>query len=173
MAKLYQLSDQYRRLMDMIDDALDNEELSEDDLQMFIDTVESIEDSIAVKCENIVKLLMNLQGDVLAFKEEEKRLAKRRKYMENKVDGLKNYMDNMLRNANIDNLNAGSFTIKYHKTNPSVEIVDINKIPAQYRIKQEDKINKTDLLKALKSLKDGETIEGVKLITDKTHMRIS
>lgn len=173
MSKLYQLSDQYRRLMEMVDDALDNEVLSEDDLQMFVDTLESVEDSIAVKCENIVKFIKNLEGDVNAFKAEEKRLATKRKYMENKVEGLKSYMDNMLRNAKVDIVNAGNFTIKYAKTSPSVEIVDVEKVPTEYRIKQEDKINKIDLLKALKSLKEDEVIEGVRLVKDKKHMRIS
>ncbi|MEK5036253.1 siphovirus Gp157 family protein [Paenibacillus sp. FSL R7-0302] len=174
MPKLYELSEHYRKLNDYVEDALDSgEELSEDDLQMFIDTIEGVTDLIEIKVENIVKFIRNIEGDIAAYKNEEGRLAKRRKYMENKVKGLEDYMANMLTAANIDVVNAGNFKVKFQTSNASVGIINEERIPEQFRVKQPDKILKADLLKALKRLKEGESIEGAYLINTNRHMRIS
>ena len=84
MAKLFQLSEAYRKLYEQVDELLDNEEMTDDDLDMFIDTIKSIEDLIEVKIENINKLAKGWQADVDAYKKEEARLEKRRKALENK-----------------------------------------------------------------------------------------
>jgi hypothetical protein len=170
MSKLYELSESFRKLSEMLEEALDNEELDADSEQMFKDTLESIQESIEVKIENICKFMKNLDGDVKAFKAEEDRLNKKRKAIENKIDGMKKYMEEMLINAGIKEVKAGTFKVKFAKTNPSVEILNPKLVPEQYREKQEDKIFKAEILK---DLKDGKVIDGVKLVTDKQHLRIS
>jgi chaperonin cofactor prefoldin len=170
MSKLYDLSERFRQLYDMFEEALESGELDSDSEDMFLDTLESIEGEISFKCENIVKFMKNLNGDVDALKAEEDRLKKKRQAIENKVDSLKNYMSDMLRNAKIDEVKAGVFKVKFAKTNPSVDIVNPKLIPSQYREPQEDKILKTQMLK---DLKDGKVVEGAVLVTDKTHLRIS
>lgn len=76
MSKLYELGEQYRVFNNFVDSAWDNDDLTEDDLQLYIETLESIEDEISNKAENIAKFMKNIEGDIKALKEEEDRLAK-------------------------------------------------------------------------------------------------
>jgi hypothetical protein len=170
MAKLYQLSINYQKLMEMMDNAITSEEgIPEDDLEMYKDTLDSVKDSIENKCENIIKFMKNINSDIAGLKAEEERLAKQRKYMENKHDGLKKYMEEALRSAGIKNLQLNNFKIRFQKNPASVEVLDIKKIPSEFLTEQEPKVDKTGILK---SLKDGKEIQGVKLVTDKDHIRI-
>lgn len=171
MAKLYELTEAFRKFNQLVEDALDNvDNLEEDDLQMFVDTIESINDSIENKVENIVKFMKNIESDIEGFKKEEKRLYTRRKYLENKYEGLKNYMAGQLTLAKLKQVNAGSFKVKFQNSPASVEVLNENDVPSIYREAQPDKINKKDLLK---DLKDGKQIAGVLLIDDKQHLRIT
>jgi hypothetical protein len=172
MANLYTLAEQYVKLNEMIEDALDNLEESgivEDDLQMFIDTLDSIDDSIEVKVENICKFLKNINGDIEIFKKEEQRIAKRRKTLENKHDGIKGYLESMLRLMNKKEVITGTFTVKFQKSPASVNVISEKDIPSEYKEPVPDKILKKEILAALK---DKKAIPGVLLVDDNTHMRI-
>lgn len=170
MSKLYSLGEQYRKFNEFIDNAWDNEDLTEDDLQLYIETLEAIEDEISVKVENIAKFLKNINSDIEALKGEEKRLAQKRRYLENKSKGLKDYTQNVLETNKLKSLKAGLFNVRLQKNNASVKIVDPNKVPNTYKIAQDPKIDGDAILKELKA---GKSIEGVELVTDKQHLRIS
>ncbi|WP_339193884.1 siphovirus Gp157 family protein [Paenibacillus sp. FSL P4-0176] len=170
MSKLYDLGEKYRRFNDFVDAAWDDEDLTEDDLQMYIETLESIEDEVSVKVENIVKFMKNIEGDIEAYKNEEKRLEKKRKYLQNKFDGLKNYMQTTLEIGNIDKVNAGTFKVKLQTNPPSINIIDPKKVPDKYKTAQDPKIDSKALLK---DVKNGLEVEGAVLVTDKKHIRIS
>jgi hypothetical protein len=173
MPALYTLGEQYRVFNQYVDAAWDSEDLTEDDLQSYIDTLEAIEDEINGKVENITKFMKNIEGDIESFKSEEARLAKKRKYLENKYKGLKSYMQSVLEVNKIEVVNAGTFKVSIRKTNPSVGIIDEKQIPDAYKIPQEAKLDSRALLAALKKLKEGETIEGAVLVSDKKHIQIS
>lgn len=170
MSKLYELGEQYRAFNQFVDAAWDRDDLSEDDLQMYIETLESIQDEISVKVENIAKFMKNIEGDIKAFKEEEERLAKKRKYLQNKYDGLKSYTQSVLEVNKIDTVNAGIFKVKLQKNPPSLNILDESKVPDTYKIPQPAKIDSKAILADVKA---GKNIEGVELVTDKKHLRIS
>jgi hypothetical protein len=170
MAKLYELAEQYRKFHEYVEAALESEELTEDDLQMFIDTLEGVEDSLEGKVENIVKFLKGIEGDIKSYKAEEQRLAKRRKYLENKFDGLKEYTQSVLELNGIDKVRAGTFNVRLQKNPPSVEVLDATKIPSQYKEPQPDKVLSKLILEDLKT---GKEVEGVRLAEDKKHIRIS
>ncbi|WP_340032594.1 siphovirus Gp157 family protein [Paenibacillus sp. FSL K6-1122] len=170
MSKLYDLGEKYRRFNEFVDAAWDDEDLTEDDLQLYIETLESIEDEVSVKVENIVKFMKNIEGDIEAFKNEEKRLEKKRKYLQNKYDGLKSYTQTTLEVSKIDKVSAGTFKVRLQVNPPSINIVDPTKIPDTYKIAQEPKIDSKALLK---DVKNGLEVDGAVLITDKKHLRIS
>ncbi|OPH61856.1 hypothetical protein BC351_01030 [Paenibacillus ferrarius] len=171
MPKLYDLAEDYKFFNQMVENALDSgEELTEDDLQMFIDTLDSLQDGLENKLENIVKFLRNIEGDIKAYKEEEKRLAQKRKYLESKFDGLKSYTQTVLEVNKIEKVKAGNFNVRLQANPASVKILDEKKVPVAYRVPQPDTIDSKGLLAALKG---GKTIEGAELVTDKKHLRIS
>ncbi|PYY28248.1 siphovirus Gp157 family protein [Paenibacillus illinoisensis] len=170
MSKLYALGEQYKAFNRFVDAALESEEITEDDLEMYIETLESIQDEIGNKVENIAKFMKNIQGDIKAFKEEEDRLKKKRSYLTNKYEGLKNYTQAVLEVNNIDQVNAGTFKVKLQTSPPSVNIIDASKIPSKYKTEQEPKIDSKGMLS---DMKNGKIIEGVELVKDKKHLRIS
>jgi hypothetical protein len=159
---LYELSVNYAQLQEMIE----NEEI---DAELLSDTLEAINDGIEEKFENISKLIKNLESEVKAFKEEEERLASRRKTKENKIKWLKDYLLQSLEMTNKTKVTAGTFTVRKQKNPTSVVIKDKSKLPEKFLIPQEPKENKKAILEALKN---GETVDGAELAPETYHVRI-
>lgn len=167
MARLFQLSEAYRKIYEQVDEMLDNEEMTDDDLDMFIDTIKSIEDLIEVKIENINKLSKSWQADVDAYKKEEARLGKRRKALENKIERLKKYAFEMLVNAKIDKV-EGLYGARLQKNPASVFITNEALIPSEYKESVPDKILKKEILDDLKLKKE---IKGAVIAPETKHLR--
>jgi uncharacterized protein YlxW (UPF0749 family) len=149
--KLYELTTNYLSLMEMA------EEMDTDTLK---DTLESIEEEINDKAENIAKLIKNLNADVDALKIEEKRLADRRKSLENKVTHLKEYLQNQLEVAGLDKVKRPTLTISIQNNPPSVKVLD-EKLLSDYMIPVEPKLDKKAILTALK---EGMEVSGAELV---------
>jgi Siphovirus Gp157 len=160
---LYTLSVSFAQLQDMVD----NEEVELDVVQ---DTLEAINVSVEEKFENISKLIKNLSGKVEMFKGEEKRIATKRKSMENKIDWLKNYMLTSLDITGKTKVEVGTFTVRKQKNPKSIVISEGAKIPEQFLIPQEPKVD-TKLVKEA-VLKQGMVIEGVEEAPETFHIRI-
>jgi hypothetical protein len=146
--KLYELTANYNQLLEMA------EEMDTDTLK---DTLESIQEAIEDKAENIGKLIRCLEADCKAIKEEEQRLADRRKSIENKIIGTKEYLFNQMEVSGIDKVKRPTLTVSIQNNPPSVEIADESLIPSDYMLPQPSKIDKKAILTALK---DGLIIEG-------------
>lgn len=138
MPNLYDLAKEYKRFYDFMEAGLDDENLSEDDLQMFYDTLESIQEPLEQKIENICRFLKNIEGDIAAYKNEKLRLEKKQKYLQNKYDGLKRWLKDSLELNKIDKVEAGMFKVRLQKNPDSVEIFDETRVPEQYVTKKRD-----------------------------------
>jgi predicted nuclease with TOPRIM domain len=148
--ELYRLTQNYVSLMEMA------EEMDTDTLK---DTLESIEEEIHDKAENIAKLVKNLNADVDALKTEEKRLADRRKSLENKVIHLKEYLQNQLEVAGLDKVKRPTLTVSIQNNPPSVKVID-EKLLSDFMIPQDPKLDKKAILTALK---EGQEVNGAEL----------
>ena len=151
MVKLYELTDDFKQVQQMIEEGHEGLE----------DTLESIELAIEDKLENIARLIKNIEGDIAAFKAEEKRLAERRKTLENEVKNLKQYAEEQLKATGEKKIKAGTFTFAIQKNPPSVRITDEELIPKEYYVPVDPKLDKTKLKNLLK---EGEKIPGVELV---------
>ena len=149
--KLYELTTNYVSLMEMA------EEMDATTLQ---DTLESIEEEIHDKAENIGKLIKNINADVDALKSEEKRLADRRKSLENKVTHLKEYLQNQLEVAGLDKVKRPTLTVSIQNNPPSVKVID-EKLLSDYMIPVEPRLDKKAILTALK---EGMEVSGAELV---------
>lgn len=149
--KLYELTSNYVQVLEMA------EEMEMDALK---DTLESIQDAIEDKAENIAKLIKCLEADAKAIKEEEQRLADRRKSIENKIASTKEYLQNQLEVSGLQKVKRPTITVAIQNNPPSVEIADESLIPTDYMIPQPSKIDKKSILTALK---EGLVIEGCSL----------
>ncbi|MBA2877995.1 replicative superfamily II helicase [Anoxybacillus kamchatkensis] len=149
--KLYELAQNYAHLMEMA------EEMESDAL---VDTLQSLEDAIEEKVENIAKLIRNLEADAKIIKEEEQRLAERRRAIEAKVERLKTYLQEQLEVAGLQKVKRPTITVAIQNNPPSVEIADEKLIPSKFMIPQPAKVDKKSILDRLKN---GEVIPGVTL----------
>jgi len=149
--KLYELARSYAELLDR------PEEMESDAL---VDTLESLQDAIEDKAENIAKLVKNLEADAKIIKEEEQRLAERRRSIENKVTRLKEYLQEQLEVAGLQKAKRPTITVAIQNNPPSVEIADEKLIPSEFMIPQ----YKVDKKSILERLKNGEMVPGAKLV---------
>lgn len=149
--KLYELAQNYAQLLEMA------EEMESDAL---VDTLESLQDAIEEKAENIAKLVKNLEADVKIIKEEEQRLAERRRAIEVKIERLKTYLQEQLETAGIEKVKRPTITVAIQANPPSVDVIDETAIPSDFLIPQAPKVDKRSILERLKK---GEAIPGVTL----------
>lgn len=109
------------------------------------------------KIENIALYIKNLRADAAAYKAEKDEFAYRQKVAENKAESLTEYLASILSGEKVK---ADRFSISYRKSQ-SVAITDSDSVPDDYKIKQEPKIDKVAIKKAIK---DGAEIAGAKLV---------
>lgn len=120
------------------------------DPEVMKDTLDSIEDAIENKAENIAKLVRNLESDVSACKEEEDRLKTKRQATENKVKWLKTYLEDNMKLTGKTKFKSGMFNFSIQKNPASVNITDEKIIPGEFLIPQPPKVDKTSLKEILK-----------------------
>ena len=149
--KLYELAQNYAQLLEMA------EEMESDAL---VDTLESLQDAIEDKAENIAKFIRNLEADAKIIREEEQRLTERRRAIEAKVDKLKMYLQEQLETAGLQKVKRPTITVAIQANPPSVDVIDETLIPADFLIPQPAKVDKKSILERLKK---GEAIPGVTL----------
>ena len=95
---LYELSQNYLAVQDM--------DLEPETLK---DTLDSIEEAIEVKAENIAKWIRNLEADKKAFEEEEKRFKEKKQAADNRIKSLKLYLEDNMRLIGKTKFKAGVF----------------------------------------------------------------
>ena len=149
MAKLYELTQNYNNLLELVDNPDVPTEMLEESLN-------SIDDEIDTKAENIAKVIKSIESDIAGLKGEEKRLADRRKSLEGRIDNLKEYVEGSMRAVGKEKIRGKVFTLGIQKNAPSVDIIDEDVIPEQYFITKKE-LSKKDILVALKK---GEEVPG-------------
>ncbi|MFC5775130.1 siphovirus Gp157 family protein [Ectobacillus antri] len=140
--KLYELTNQYRQLVDMVDEL---------DQQTLADTLESISDLIEDKAENIAFVIRTLEAEAKVIKEEEERLQALRKAREARVSNLKDYLLHQLETAGISKIKRPKVMISITNNPASVRVLDETMIPDIYKIPQAPKLDKKAVLAELKN----------------------
>lgn len=146
---LYELSQNYLAVQEM--------DLEPETLK---DTLDSIEEAIEVKAENIAKWIRNLEADKKAFEEEEKRFKEKKQAAENRIKSLKQYLEDNMRLTGKTKFKAGFFSFSIQNNRPSVEVFDEALIPKQFLIEQPVKIDRAGIAELLKA---GEEVPGAEL----------
>lgn len=146
MATLYEINEEILNCVDMeTGEIIDVERLGQ--LQLARDD----------KVEGIALWIKNLLSDANAIKEEEDKLAQRRKVNENKAKNLKEYLSKFL---NGQKFKTPKVSISYRKSE-SVEVTDLSKLGDDYLKFAEPTVDKTKVKKALKA---GTVLQGVSLV---------
>jgi len=152
MATLYELTDKYQQLLELE---------SEIDEQTFIDTLQSIDEAIEDKAENLAKVIKEIESTVSVITNEISRLQSKKQALNNRVVNLKAYLQGEMEKVNKTKVKGALFTVNIQNNPPSLKVENADNIPKSFYIEQEPTLDK----KALKeAVKNGEVIEGVALV---------
>lgn len=160
---LYDINRNYADLFDKFDDG----EISTEELK---EKGEFLAKELKEKSKGIIGFQKNVELTISAYKEEEERLKERRKSLENKLEKFKQYVMNNMKEMGIEKIETPLGILSISKNPVSVEITDEKMIPEEYLIiEQVKKPNKKAIKEALQSNID---VQGVRLVSDKTSLRI-
>lgn len=159
--KLYQITNGFMALNDQ--DDLSEEEKQELGLQLC--------DALQNKSANIIAYYQNEMALLDGIDAEIKRLQEYKKATQNKVERYKEYVKSNMELLGIDKIETALGKISIAKSPISVEVVDVDKIPNQYKIIVSDiKVDKQKIKDDFKNT--GEIVDGVNIITNNTNLRI-
>ena len=151
---LYDISERYQNLWELcLDDNVDLDNLE--------NALQSVEGELEEKVANGIGLIQELKYHADAMGEESKRLATRKKAIENKIDCLKNYYLDHLRIMGKSKVltNRGTMSIVKAGGKRPLKIDNEDLIPAEFKYLV-PQIDKDTLRQALES---GEEIQGAHL----------
>lgn len=162
--KLYELTEEHKQLQALADEG--NPDLS----QAIADTFEGIEGEFNDKAQSLITVVNNMSSDTNAIDAEIKRLQERKKTIQNRQQSMRDYLRYNMELTGIGNIKCPLFSITLAKGRDIAVITDEDSIPVDYvEMEMVKKINKAELLKALKS---GEVIPGAELSKSKNSLRI-
>ena len=164
MSKLYELTEEWEAVAEMLYDG-------ETDEQVILDALESIEGEIEDKADNYAKLIRSMIADADALKAEEDRLRGRRASLENRARRLKETLQ-----ANLEFIGKTkfkttlfSFSVSKNGGKQPLEITDnLDDIPGKFLIPQPPVVDK-DKVRELLAEKE---VEWAALKPYGTHLNI-
>jgi len=152
-ATLYQLTGEYAALQARAEDGED-----------VTDALAAIDDAIEVKAERIAAVLRNLRADQETLRAEEKRLADRRRALENNEERLREYIRSGMERAGIQRVKCPAFTMSLSERE-SVVVDNVEAVPEEYtKMKVEVKVDSKAVLESYK--KNGECVPGTRIATN-------
>ena len=164
MATLYELTDEYKILLEMAEDP-------EVDPEILADTMEALEGEIDDKAIGYGKVIRQMEADAEALKNEEQRMASRRRTTENNIKRLKETLQYAMTVAGKPKIDTDLFKFSIQKNPPTVVMDEqyIENIPEEYLIEQEPKLDKA---KIKEDLKAGKDLEGIAHLEQTEGLRI-
>lgn len=149
MSNLYELTNNYEEVLNMLYD----EDIDE---QMVLDTLESIEGDIEDKADGYAKIIKELLGDVEKIKKEKQRLEVRQKAFENRAELLKNNLQNTLKQIGKTKFKTELFSFNIQKNGGKLPLIidDIEKVPNEYFKHTEKELDNTKIREAIDSGKE-------------------
>ena len=166
MASLYDLTNEYKNIYAQMDDP-------EVDEESFIGMLGLINEDIHEKAENYAKVIKNVEGDVEAYKKEIDRLTEKKRCAENNIKRMKESLQYAMEVTGEKKFSTALFSFNIQK-NPATCEFDVGDedIPAEYHVKQPDKIDKKAVIAALKDETKAKGLEGIARLVQTESLRI-
>lgn len=146
MATIYELTDEYVELLNMLEDP-------DIDPDVLADTMEGLSGEIEVKADGYAKVIAELNAAIAGLKAEIERLANRKTTMENNVKYLKSTLQFAMETTGKTKFKTELFSFGIQK-NPASVVIDepyLENIPDKYLIPQDPKIDKVKIKEDLKA----------------------
>src|SRR5207237_7656001 len=149
LTTLYSLSDQYNRILDLLEAAEDPE--GTPDLEMELDRIAG---SFIHKAGSIAGLVAHLEGLAIVRKAEAARLKQRADVCEARAERLRNYLCRNMEAIGQKRIETDRFTLTV-RSYPHVEVSDPAEVPSEFhRVKIIDDVDKRAILATFR--KNGE-----------------
>ena len=129
MAKLYEISYEIQRLLDLI-------EIGELGIEDIADTLESLEFDLAEKIEKCCYALRNMEAEFEACKKEEERFKERKQRIANQIERFKGYILTSMQKAEMSKIDAGLFKVSRRTSGgkqPVRVLVDPRELPEEFQ----------------------------------------
>lgn len=163
MVSLYKLTEQQRELKEVAG----NSDLP---AEAFADTFEALSGQFEEKSISVIHVVKNMDSDIEALDTEIKRLADRKKAIQNKQNSIREYLRTNMEINEITKIECPLFTITLAKGRDVVVIEDEDAIPDELvSTSVTIKPNKAEILRQLKA---GESVPGARIDKSKTSLRI-
>ena len=148
--KLYEINSEIARIIAEIDE--ETGEITEEQFRQ----LDSLSIQREVKIENTAFVIKQMRGEAEVIEAERKRLQAKEAAAKNRVTRLQDYLQDMLAGEKY----KSPLNNIYYGTSQAVNIVDLEKIPCEFMIAQDPKIDKQGIRAALKN---GQVVEGAEL----------
>ena len=152
MSNLYQLTNNYETVLNMLYD-------EDADEQMILDTLETIEGEIEDKADNYAKIIKELEAKQSARKEEAKRLTESAKVFENRVKALKSNLFNSMKATGKTKFATDLFSFNIAKNGGKQPLTIDGEVPEEYT----KAVIENDTDKIRQALENGETAESLQI----------
>lgn len=143
--RLYELTDEYAALQDMLYDP-------EMDEQVLQDTMEAIWGEIEDKADGYAKIITGMKSDIEVLRAEESRLAARRRHLESRSQYLKDTLESNMRAVGKTKFKTALFSFNIQKNGGLQPLVIdglLDDIPGKYLVPQPPMVNNDAVRKLL------------------------
>ena len=147
MSNLYQLTNDYETVLNMLYD-------EDADEEMILDTLEAIEGEIEDKADNYAKIIKELEAKQNARKEEAKRLTESAKVFENRVKALKSNLFNSMKSTGKTKFATDLFSFNIAKNGGKQTLTIDGDVPEEYT----KTVIENDTDKIRQALENGEKL---------------
>lgn len=161
MSTLYELTAEYRQLLEMAEDP-------ETDEQALADTMEAIGGEIEDKADGYAKIIRQLTEDAAGIEDEMQRLEARRCAMDHNAKNLKGNLQAAMVATGKTKFKTLLFSYSVQK-NPASVVMDGDKVPEKYLIEQPPKIDRVAIRNDLKA---GVDLAGIAHLEQGESLRI-
>lgn len=149
MSTIYELTEDYLKLLEMAED-------SETDPKAFADTLEGLDGEIEIKADGYAKVIKELDKDSAGLDVEIKRLQAKKATITNSIDQMRRTLETAMVTTGKVKFKTELFSFGIQKNPPSVELDQehLELIPIEYLIPQDPKPDKKRMLAELKEGKE-------------------
>lgn len=146
MSTLFNLTDNYKQVYDLIAEQGDEDVLN--------DTLASINDALEDKADGYVSVIKSLESDNKTIDEEIKRLQQRKTTNKNGIDRLKESLKEAMEATGKTKFKTALNCYNIQNNPPSLEVTEEKDIPKEFWLSQAPKLDRKSLLKFLKENSD-------------------
>lgn len=156
MTALYTLAIEFREAA---------ERLADLDLppEVVADTLDSLAGDLEVKAQHVALFARNLESTAAAIKQAEGEMAARRKSLEKRVQGLRDYLLGAMQSTGIKKIEGPYLRIGVRDNPESVDVFDAAQVPAEFMRQPEPPPPAPDKTAIKAAIKAGQEVPGAKL----------